>query len=99
MSTISPPAVTTGTEGGKGKQAKVKKESTEEEGEKDKPYQCERCVKRYSRRDYLERHLLNRMSPVTNDMLSMHLLSLGDTSSVSREGSVWSGGERRGADG
>jgi len=62
MSTLSPPAVTTGAEGGKSKKVRVKKESTGEEGEKDKPYKCNICVKRYARRDYLERHLLNRMS-------------------------------------
>ena len=72
MSTTSPPAGTTGTGGGKGKKVRVKKESIGEEGEKDKPYKCDICVKRYARRDYLERHLLNRMSLVTNNPLSVH---------------------------
>ena len=38
---------------------KVKKESID--GEKDKPFRCDVCPKRYARRDYLDRHLLNRM--------------------------------------
>lgn len=38
---------------------KVKKESIDEE--KDKPFRCDVCPKRYARRDYLDRHLLNRM--------------------------------------
>ena len=39
--------------------AKIKKESID--GEKDKPFRCDVCPKRYARRDYLDRHLLNRM--------------------------------------
>jgi len=61
MSTISPPAITTNTGDGKAKKARVKMESTGAEGEKDKPFKCDLCPKRYARRDYLERHLLNRM--------------------------------------
>jgi uncharacterized Zn-finger protein len=58
MSTISPDA---GPSKDKGKKVRVKKESIGGE-EKDKPYTCDVCPKRYARRDYLERHLLNRMS-------------------------------------
>ena len=85
MSTISPPAGTTGTEGGKGKKVRVKKESTGEEGEKDKPYKCDICVKRYARRDYLERHLLNRMSPVITHVYSLPVSSSRYLTNVVRE--------------
>ena len=61
MSTVSPPAINTGTGDGIAKKARVKMELSGAEGEKDKPFKCDLCVKRYARRDYLDRHLLNRM--------------------------------------
>ena len=85
MSTISPPAPTTGTEGGKRKKVRVKKESIGEEGEKDKPYKCDICVKRYARRDYLERHLLNRMSPVITHIYLLPVSSARYLTNVERE--------------
>jgi len=85
---VSPPAVTTGTEGGKGKKVRVKKESIGEEGEKDKPYKCDICVKRYARRDYLERHLLNRMSP-SHSTYFLYTSIVEDSFQASRDERRW----------
>jgi uncharacterized Zn-finger protein len=41
---------------------RVKSEPEEDGKGKSKQFQCEKCGKRYARRDYLERHALNRMS-------------------------------------
>lgn len=52
------------TAGGSSKVKRIKKEPSEgrQEKEKEKVFECDKCPKKYARRDYLERHLLNRMS-------------------------------------
>jgi hypothetical protein len=58
---------TSGPSHGSGR-VKIKKEpgsgpNHKMEGDgKERPYMCDKCPKAYARRDYLERHLLNRKS-------------------------------------